>query len=161
MRPTRPIDLVTAGVVAAVLAYLLVRLSYGGLPRLPLLAGITLLILAIAEVLFGNALRARIERRPGTEPVNPLLAARAVTVAKASSLGGAIMAGAWLGVLGYVLPMGSQVAAAAGDTGAAVVGLVSALALVGGALWLERCCRTPDDEDPSITTGHDEDSPPR
>jgi hypothetical protein len=24
---------------------------------------------------------------------------------------------------------------------------VCALALVGGALWLERCCRTPDDPD--------------
>ena len=161
MKPTRPIDLVTAAVVGAVLTYLLVRLAYGGLPRLPLLAGITLLILGVAEVLLGNTLRARIERRPGTEPVNPLLAARAVTVAKASSLAGAIMAGAWLGVLGYVLPLGSEIAAAAGDTAAAVVGLVSALSLVGGALWLERCCRTPDDKDPSSTAGQDEDRPPR
>lgn len=160
MKPTRPIDLITAGVVAAVVVYLLVQLVYGSLPRLPLLAGVTLLVLAIAEVLLGNALRARIEGRPGTQPVQPLLAARAVTVAKASSVAGAIMAGAWLAVLGYVLPLGDEIDAAAGDTGAAVVGLASALALVAAALWLERCCRTPDGQDPTSPGGQDEDRRP-
>ena len=53
-------------------------------------------------------------RRPGTRPVQPLVAARAVLVAKASALAGAIMAGAWAGLLAYVLPRSGDVAAAGG-----------------------------------------------
>ena len=61
---------------------------------------------------------------------------------------GAVVAGAWAGLLGYVVPRASTVSAAASDTAAGVVGLGCALALVGGALWLERCCRAPGDGDP-------------
>lgn len=156
MTPTRVRDLLLNGVLTAIVVYLLVRLSYGLLPPLPLLAGITLLILGIAEAVFGSSLRARIARRPGTRPVQPLVAARAVVVAKASAVGGAIVAGVWVGVLAYVLPLGGELAAAGGDTASAVVGLISALALVGGALWLERCCRTPRDDDSSDQSGDHE-----
>lgn len=147
MTATRPRDLATAAVIAAVLVHLLVRLAYGSLPAVPALAGSTLGVLGIAEVIAGNALRARIERRPGTVPVQPLVAARALIVAKASALAGAIMVGAWAGLLAYVLPRSGEIAAAADDTLGAVVGLGCALLLVGGGLWLERCCRTPDDPD--------------
>jgi hypothetical protein len=143
----RPRDLAVAALVAAVLVHLRVRLAYGSLPAVPALAGATLGVLGIAEAVAGSALRARIERRPGTTPVPPLVAARAVVVAQASALGGAIMAGAWAGLLAYVLPRAGEVVAAAEDTVGGVVGLVSALLLVAGALWLERCCRTPDDPD--------------
>lgn len=145
MTATRPRDLLVAALVAAVLANLLVRLSYGSLPAIPALAGVTLGVLGVAEAIAGRSLRARIERRPGTTPVPPLVAARAVLVAKASALGGAIVAGAWAGLALHVLPRAADVVAAAGDSAGAVIGLVCALVLVGGALWLERCCRTPDD----------------
>ncbi len=148
VKPTRGRDLVAAGLVAALMANLLVRLSYGSLPGLPLLAGATLGVLGIAEALAGNALRARIRRRPGARPVQPLVAARAVLLAKASALAGAIMAGAWTGLLLYVLPRSGEVTAASADAVSGVVGLGCALGLVAGALWLERCCRTPDDERP-------------
>jgi hypothetical protein len=144
--PTRPRDLLAVAVVAALLANLAVRLTYGSLPGFPLLAGATFGVLGVAEGLAGNAFRARIRRRRGTRPVQPLVAARAVLVAKASALAGAIMAGAWAGLLVHVLPGSADIAAAAADSEAAGVGLVCALLLVGGALWLERCCRTPDDE---------------
>ena len=147
MTATRPRDLLVAGAVAAVVVHLLVRLTYGALPSVPALAGITLGVLGVAEVIAGNALRARIERRPGTAPVQPLVAARAVVVAQASALGGAIVAGAWAGLLVYVLPRSGEIAAAAADVVGAAVGLGCALVLVGGGLWLERCCRTPDDPD--------------
>jgi hypothetical protein len=143
--PTRPRDLFGAGLVAALVVAVLVRLTYGSLPSFPALGGATLGVLGIAEAIAGSALRARIRRRPGTRPVQPLVAARAVLVAKASALAGAIMAGAWLGLLVHVLPQAADVSAAAGDTAAAAVGLGCALVLVGGALWLEHCCRTPDD----------------
>jgi Protein of unknown function (DUF3180) len=149
VRFTRAGDLLAAGVVAAVLVNLLLRLSYGDVPTLPRLAGTTLLAFAIAEVVLGNMLRARIRRQPGTRPVQALTAVKAVVLAKASSLAGAITGGAWLGALGYVLPQRSQLPAAASDTVAAVIGAVCAGALVAGALWLEHCCRTPEDPDDS------------
>jgi hypothetical protein len=142
---TRPRDLFAVAVITALAINLLVRLSYGSLPPLPLLGGATLGVLGIAEAVGGSMLRARIRRRPGTQPVQPLVAARAVLLAKASSLAGAIMAGVWAGVLGYVLPRAGDITAAGSDSVAAVVGLVCALGLVAGALWLEHCCRTPDD----------------
>jgi hypothetical protein len=146
--PTRPRDLLAAGLVAAVLVGILIRLAYGALPPFPALGGATLGVLGVAEAIAGSALRARIRHRPGTRPVQPLVAARAVLVAKASAVAGAIMAGAWVGLLVHVLPQAGQVDAAAGDAVAGGVGLACALVLVGGALWLEHCCRTPDDPDP-------------
>ena len=151
MRPTRQRDLLGAGLVAALLANLVIRLSYGSLPGFPAPAGATLGVLGVAEALAGNALRARIRRLPGARPVQPLVAARAVLVAKASALAGAIMAGLWAGLLLHVLPRSSEVTAAAGDAVAGVVGLICALVLVAGALWLEHCCRAPDDPDPPST----------
>ncbi|GAA5122098.1 DUF3180 domain-containing protein [Pseudonocardia adelaidensis] len=145
MTPTRPRDLFGVALVTAVVVAILVRLSYGSLPPIPLLAGATLGVLGIAEAIGGNMLRARIRRRPGTEPVQPLVAARAVLLAKASALAGAIMTGVWGGLLVHVLPLAGEVTAAGSDSLAGAVGLVCALGLVGGALWLEHCCRTPDD----------------
>ena len=77
--------------------------------------------------------------------MQPLVAARAVLVARASAQAGAIMAGAWAGLLAYVAPRSGDLAAAADDTAAAALGVVGALMLVGGGLWLQHCCRTPDD----------------
>ncbi|HET6260114.1 DUF3180 domain-containing protein [Pseudonocardia sp.] len=146
MTLTRPRHLLAVALVTALVVNLAVRLTYNSLPPLPLPAGATFGVLGLAEVVAGNLLRARIRRRPGTQPVRPLVAARAVLVAKASSLAGAVMAGVWGGLLAHVLPRAADVAAAASDALAAGVGLACALVLVGGALWLEWCCRTPDDE---------------
>jgi hypothetical protein len=77
--------------------------------------------------------------------VQALTAAKAVILAKASSLAGAITGGGWLGVLAYVLPLRSQLASAASDTITSAIGTVCAAALVAAALWLEHCCRTPED----------------
>jgi len=150
---TRARDLITAAAVAAVLVNLLLQLSYGDMPTLPQLAGTTLLAFAIAEVVLGSSLRARIRRRPGTRPVQALTAAKAVVLAKASSLAGAITGGAWLGVLGYVLPLRSELASAASDTVTAAIGAICAAALVAAALWLEHCCRTPDHPDDLNSNG--------
>lgn len=146
---TRARDLLAAGGITAVLVNLLMQLSYGDVPTLPQPAGTTLLIFAIAEVVLGATLRSRIRQRPGARPVQALTAAKAVVLAKASSLAGSITGGAWLGVLGYVLPLRSELASAASDTVTASVGAFCAAALVAAALWLEYCCRTPDGPDQS------------
>jgi hypothetical protein len=141
-------DLIGLFVVFGLIGYLGTRMFYDALPPLPTLAGVTLLVLAALELILAFALRARIEGRPGTRPVDPLAAARAVSLAKASALAGSVMAGAWAGFGLFVLLRRGRLAAAAADTPGAVVGLLGALALVGAALWLEHCCRTPEDSEP-------------
>ena len=133
--------------MAAAVVFLVSRLTYGDLPPLPLLAGATLLLIAVVDVVLAAVLKPRVRRKPGVEPIESLTAARAVALAKASSLAGAIMAGVWIGLLGHLLPMLSTVEAAQSDTFAAVVGLISAAALIGAGLWLEHCLRNPDDPD--------------
>jgi hypothetical protein len=143
MTPTRARDLVIPAVFTALLVHLLLRIGYDRLPPLPTLAGSTLALVAVVEAAFGYSLRARIARRPGTRPVLPLTAARAVALAKASSLVGAIMLGGWLAVIAFTLPQREEMTAAGSDTGSAVVGALCAAALIAAALWLEYCCRTP------------------
>lgn len=141
---TRPRDLVAAGAITAILVNLLLRVSYGDVPLLPQFAGTTLLVFAVAEAVLGHTLRARIRRRPGTRPVQALTAAKAVALAKASSLAGAMTLGAWVGVLVHVVPLRDRIEPANSDTVTAVIGAVCSAALVAAGLWLEYCCRTPD-----------------
>lgn len=142
---TRPRDLLSVGLLAVLLGNLATRLLYSSIPALPLAAGVVLGLLGVAELVGGYLLRGRIERRRGAPPVDPLLAARAVLVAKASAVAGSFVAGLWVGVLTYTLPQAGTVTAAAGDSVTAGIGLVCALVLVGAGLWLEHCCRRPDD----------------
>jgi hypothetical protein len=145
MHFTRARDLVLTGLVAAALVYLLVRVFYGQMPPLPTFAGVTLLVLAVIEGWLGVSLRSRI-RDPHKE-LQPLTAARAVALAKASSVLGAIMLGAWLAILAYVLPRRADLTAAAADFRSTVVGVICSAILIAAALWLEWCCRTPRDQD--------------
>lgn len=144
---TKPRQLVLPAVIVAVLVYLGVRLGYGGLPPLPPLAGASLLLIAVVDVVLAVTLRPRIRRKPGFEPVEAITAARSVALAKASSLAGAIMVGVWIGLLAYLLPIESQVLAAKSDTTSGVIGLVSAAALIAAGLWLEHSLRSPDRPD--------------
>ena len=54
------------------------------------------------------------------------------------------MLGWWVAVLVYLLPRQS-VRVPAEDTPGSVVAAVSALALVVAALWLQHCCKSPQD----------------
>ncbi|MFI5897986.1 DUF3180 domain-containing protein [Actinoplanes sp. NPDC051513] len=155
MRPTSISVLIVAGLTAAALGWLLLSFSYSSLPDLPWSPIIVLLVLAIAEGLLAQNTSARIQRKPGTLPVDPLAVARYVALAKASSLVGAISAGFSAGLLAWLAMEPTQ--AAHDDLPTAVGGLVSALALVGAALWLERACRIP--EKPDAKDEDDSDRP--
>lgn len=148
---TRWRDIAVVCLVAVVAGYLLVRVSYSSIPPLPRLAGLLAALVGVGEAVAGFGLRRRI-RPPGQtpgpsarRPVEPLTAARAVTVAKATALAGAALAGLWLGLLGYVLPSWSDFAAAQADSVTGIIGLVGAVIMVAGALFLERCCLVPED----------------
>jgi hypothetical protein len=142
-QPTHPRDLAVVAAVVGLLTWLVVHRWYGSLPSLRWYVPLSLAILAVAELISGFQTRARIRRRPGLEPIDPLVAARQLALAKASALVGAAMLGAWAGLLLYLLPRLDTLAAAGGDTVTGTLGVASAALLVGAALWLEFCCRTP------------------
>lgn len=144
LKPTRPATLVVAALVTAALAWLAISRFYGDIPDLTWLAGLTLAGLAVVEGIAARNTRARIERRPRAGALNPLLVARLVVLAKASSLAGAIFAGAYGGVAAWALAERGRLSVAQQNLGPAVAGLVGALALVAAALLLERACRIPE-----------------
>jgi hypothetical protein len=145
MRPTSISVLVVAGLAAAAVGWLLLSFSYSRLPDLPWSPVIVLVVLAIAEGMLAQNTGNRIQRKPGTIPVDPLAVARYVALAKASSLVGAISAGFSAGLLSWLAMEPTH--AARDDLPSAVGGLVGALALIGAALWLERSCRIPERPD--------------
>ncbi|MEU6643262.1 DUF3180 domain-containing protein [Saccharomonospora sp. NPDC046836] len=144
MHFTRPRELLVAGVIGLALMYLVFQVAYGSLPTLPVFAGVTLLVLAIIETVLAFVIRSRI--RAG-RVANGIGIARAVALAKASSLLGALMLGAWLAGLAYLAPRAGELTAASRDLPAAVVGACCSVALIAGALWLEHCCRAPEPRD--------------
>ncbi|QCQ93536.1 DUF3180 domain-containing protein [Rhodococcus sp. SGAir0479] len=148
MKPTRIWDVLSLALLAAVVTWLLVRVSYGSLPPIPVYAGASLYPVALIEIVLAFVVRARIREHaigPGPRQLHPITAARAAALAKASALVGAASAGVWAGFLVYLWPQRSQLRAAVSDSPGAIVGLVAAVLLVAAALWLEHCCRTPDE----------------
>ncbi|NES31364.1 DUF3180 family protein [Micromonospora terminaliae] len=157
MGPTRISTLVVAALAAAAVAWLLISSFYGSAPDLPWLPVVTLAGLAVLEAYAAVNTRARIERRPGRGPVNPLLVARFVALAKASALAGAIFAGFYAGLTGWLFLEPTN--AAADDRPAGGAGLLASLALVAAALWLERSCRVPEQEDDEDREPGDRETP--
>jgi hypothetical protein len=147
---TSPSVLLVIAVAAGLATNLALGLLYGSIPPLPAPAGLTFLVLGLVEGGIAIVLYRRIQRRPGARPVDALAAARAVALAKASALAGSLVGGAWCGVLAHVLPRRAEFAAAASDTTAAVIGILGAVVLVGAALALEWCCRTPEDPETRV-----------
>ncbi len=148
MGPTRHRDLTAAIVVVAVLGYVLVSLTYRWFPPITLWTGVSLLGVALVEAGWAVYVRSKIgDGRIGDGPgrLHPLAVARAVMIAMASAWVGAIAIGWWVGVLVYVLPKRSQLRVAGEDSAGVVVAAVSALALVAAALWLQHCCKSPDE----------------
>ncbi|MEW9549988.1 DUF3180 domain-containing protein [Nonomuraea sp. NPDC050783] len=144
MRPTHPGHLVGIFVIAALLTWAVVNQFYSGLPLLPWTAIPTVLLLALGEGYSGWATKARIARKPGTKPVEPLAVARLVALAKASAYAGAAFGGLFAGfalhtarILDRETPR-SEFFIAAGSFVACVV-------LVVAALYLEHSCRVPKD----------------
>jgi FtsH-binding integral membrane protein len=155
LEPTRPINLIVAAVLSAVLGFLFIRQYFGDIPDLTWFGGLTMAGLAAVEAVAAHNTRARIERRPRAGVLNPLLVARLAVLAKASSLAGAIFAGAYGGIAAWALSERDRLSVAERNLTPALVGLVGALALVAAALFLERACRVPKqpDEDEDDSSG--------
>lgn len=151
MGPTRARDLVAGAVAAAVLGYLLVRATYRYFPPITVWTGVSVLGVAVALAGWGVYVRARIrdgEIGVGRGRLHPLAVARSVLIAKAAAWMGAVVFGWWVAVAVYVLPRRDALRVAAADSPGAVVAGLCALALVAAALWLQHCCRSPEDAPP-------------
>ncbi|MFI7702902.1 DUF3180 domain-containing protein [Nonomuraea sp. NPDC049480] len=144
MRPTNPGWLVGILVIVALLTWAVVQQFYGGLPLMPWTAIPTLLLLAIGEGYSGWATKARIARKPGTKPVEPLAVARLAALAKASAYAGALFGGLFAGFALYTVQIldretpRSEFLVSSGS-------FVACVALVCAALYLENACRIPKD----------------
>ncbi|MBS4727688.1 DUF3180 domain-containing protein [Mycobacterium sp. SM1] len=148
MGPTRKRDLTVGVIGAAVVGYLLVVLLYRWFPPITVWTGLSLLVVAVVEAAWGRYVRAKInngEIGDGPGWLHPLAVARSVMIAKASAWVGALALGWWVGVLAYLLPRRSSIRVAGEDTAGTVVAVISALALVVAALWLQHCCKSPPD----------------
>lgn len=143
MRPTRLPVLAGTAAATAVLAWLLARVAYPALSPLPWVTGATPVLLAAAELITAGMLRARLRGAPGTRPVHPIDVARLAALAKASSVGGAVVVGAYSGVAAAAAGARARLAVAGDDLLAAALGAGAGLLLVVAALLLERVCRVP------------------
>ncbi len=177
MKPTRVSTLVVLTAVCAVLGWLLLRALYAKLPPLPWTGVPALLIAALAEAWTGRDLKARIMGRRGSgqgmgrgsgqgtgrgsgqgagrggqgtdrglKPVAPLFVTRMVALAKATSLAAAIIAGF---AAGFDIYLSGSLSASVPrqDALTAVITFAAAVVLACAALYLENCCRVPEDPD--------------
>ncbi|MGW6291448.1 DUF3180 domain-containing protein [Streptomyces sp. NPDC055058] len=139
-------------VVAGVLSWAGARLwnSFGTLPSVPVAAPIVLALIAVVLAATALSIRARLraqrERRPEAKGVDPLMAARAVVFGHASALVAALVAGMYGGtgvfLLEYLdIPARRDQAIYAGASVVAAVGVIAA------AVFLERVCKLPEDDE--------------
>lgn len=108
----------------------------------PLTVPVLMLLLPLSVFVWARGTRARLERRPGTKPMPPLLALRTAALALAVSRAGAVIGGFYLAVAVALSPS-FGIAYVRGLVVAAVVTAVGSAALVAAGLWLERICRIP------------------
>ena len=146
MGPTRKRDLTAAAVLAAVIGYMFVVLVYRYFPPIDVWTGVSLLAFAIGEAGWAFYVRAKINNGEIGDArgwLHPLAVARSVLIAQASAWVGALVFGWWIAVLVYLLPRRGTLRVAGEDTAGTVVAAVCALALVVAALWLQHCCKSP------------------
>jgi hypothetical protein len=106
------------------------------------LAGIGVIVVFIARPVY------RAVRRTATTRVDPFYATRAVVLAKASSLTGALFAGVAVGALVFLLTR--SVVPAGGAIAMTIVTIAGSLVLLAGGLIAEKMCTLPpDDDDPT------------
>ncbi|MFD0114429.1 DUF3180 domain-containing protein [Streptomyces sp. NPDC058320] len=138
--------------VAGVLSWAAARLwdSIGTLPRVPLAAPIVLAVIAVILLATALSIRARLraqrERRPGAKGVDPLMAARALVFGQASALVAALVAGLYGGTGAFLLEH-LDVPARRDQAIYAGFSVLAGIAVIAAALFLERVCKLPEDED--------------
>ena len=143
MTRTRPAALLLAAIVGLALAFAVdTVLAMRGLAVLVPPVSLAIALVLIGVVVLALAWPVR-RAASGERRIDPFYATRAVVLAKASALAGALLAGGAAGILIYLLtravvPLGSTLTA--GGT------VVAAVLLVTAALVAEHWCALPPDE---------------
>jgi hypothetical protein len=134
--------LIVLTVAVAAITWAVLGFTYVSLPPMPWTAVPTLLLLALGEVATAVNVRARIQHKPDTKPVEPLVVVRMAALGKASAHAAAVLVGVFGGFVGY---LGSSLdkPTPRGDFFVCLGTFLSALVLVGAALFLEYACRVP------------------
>ncbi|MGW0945810.1 DUF3180 domain-containing protein [Streptomyces sp. NPDC002623] len=151
MRELRIRVLAGVFVVAAILSWAGARLwnSIGTLPSVPLAAPIVLALIAVVLLATALSLRGRLkaqrERRPEAKGVDPLMAARAVVFGQASALVAALVSGMYGGT-GVFLLESLDIPARRDQAIYAGFSVLAGLAVIAAAIFLERVCKLPEDD---------------
>ena len=93
-------------------------------------------------------LRAQRERRPGAKGVDPLAAARAVVFGQASALVASLVAGMYGGAGLFLIMYKLDMDPRRRPGRLRGLAVLAGAAVVAAALFLERVCRLPEDDDP-------------
>ncbi|MFJ3985696.1 DUF3180 domain-containing protein [Streptomyces fungicidicus] len=139
-------------VVAGILSWAGARLwnSVGSLPSVPVAAPIVLALIAVVLAATALSIRARLraqrERRPDAKGVDPLMAARAVVFGQASALVAALVAGMYGGTGVFLLEF-LDIPARRDQAIYAGFSVLAALGVIAAAIFLERVCKLPEDDD--------------
>ncbi|GAA4141307.1 DUF3180 domain-containing protein [Leifsonia shinshuensis] len=152
MKRTRPTSLIGLGVLGLVVGFLGELAAAGtGLAVFipPLTLPITLVAVAIIVVAFAIPIRRAVRGR-SSRRIDPFQAMRIVVFAKACSLSGALLTGAGIGILVYVLtrdvlPSSNAILMTALGTAGAVILLIAGLVA-------EFFCTLPPDDDDDVET---------
>ncbi|MGW2642154.1 DUF3180 domain-containing protein [Streptomyces sp. NPDC001348] len=152
MKELRIRVLVGVFVVAGILSWAGARLwnSVGTLPSVPVAAPIVLAVIAVILLSTALSLRARLraqrERRPEAKGVDPLMAARAVVFGQSSALVAALVAGMYGGTGVFLLEL-LDIPARRDQAIYAAFSVLAGIAVIAAALFLERVCKLPEDDD--------------
>ncbi|MGW3494047.1 DUF3180 domain-containing protein [Streptomyces sp. NPDC001020] len=152
MKELRIRTLAAVFVVAGVLSWAGARLwnAVGSLPSVPLAAPVVLALIAVVLLATALSLRSRLkaqrERRADAKGVDPLMAARAVVFGQASALVAALVAGLYGGT-GVVLLESLDLPSRRDQAIYAGFSVLAAIAVIVAALFLERVCKLPEDDE--------------
>lgn len=146
MTRTNPVHLVLLAAFGAIFAWLAeLALSATGRPIIvpPTTIAVVLVLLALVVAVMAWPVR-KVARRVEGARVDPFYATRVVVLAKASSISGALLAGAGVGALAYLL---TRPVPAVGSVGMTIAMTASAALLMIGGLLAEHWCTIPPDDD--------------
>jgi hypothetical protein len=149
MSATKPRTLLLLALLGAVggwVATALVDTLAGRSFPVPLTVPALMLVLALSVFVWARGTRARLEKRPGTKPMPPLLALRTAALALSVSRAGSFIGGFYVGVAVALSPSW-DISYVRGLIVAALVTAVGSALLVAAGLWLERICRIPPSDD--------------
>lgn len=146
MTRTKPITLLLLAVLGGGVTWVLeTALTSSGKPILipPYTLGLALFAIGVIIVVLAVPVR-RVARRMPNAQVDPFYATRIVMLAKASSLSGALLAGAGLSVVFYLL---SRSVLPGTSIAMAIVTAIGALILLAGGMVAEYMCTIPPDDE--------------